>query len=563
MTREEYEIKFRDSEQWEEMKSLAFFDFLKQDETDGVEWLPVLVWSSDYSRATFSALVQMDPGSIDRVLSTHEWNVRPSFSRATLANVTANSWQFHDGMMAEVGEMRFRALYHRLDYHQYRPSNWRLSDQFVLFYQLFFDEIDSIWKRIDEDGQVHQVARDLSSGTERRIEIQSRFLKDYLAATNTALVRFHDWRRMSRIEAPSNLDEMARLEVLDENKRFHIWVDKGGDVDASMWSRLLGKDLLMGFSEPAISLPEHSCDHRRGKYEEFIIGEIDGKETSFTCNEDFLANYFDTNRGNPHYLTPVFFRRGVLQKYISEPSRYTVSRGNLSCLSLWSLRFDDQELEVINAWLGDLGRLPYAEQKHWRGFNILPRGSVSEHWAQTQLFSQWVEPTGNAVYEFERAYEQLQSLWSAAFGSALFRKLSALEQHLDVINLPVNDELPEIDRFLQSLSKRLCDSIDVQVLKQMDPKGNDSGKDAGSLKRLRSALQAKGFAEKGIDVFVKPLETLQSLRSSGSAHRRGQGWSNQLTRFGLNNLSNQMIAQELLKRLTEGFSKMSQQLDSP
>jgi hypothetical protein len=40
-------------------------------------------------------------------------------------------------------------------------------------------------------------------------------------------------------------------------------------------------------------------------------------------------------------LTPVFFRRAVLAKYLAEPERYEVGDGGLRCSGFWSLRMDN------------------------------------------------------------------------------------------------------------------------------------------------------------------------------------------------------------------------------
>lgn len=542
------------------MKALAFFDFLDTDETERVDWVTILAWSDITCRATFSVLLHDDLGSAEQVLSSHEWDVNISFSQPTFDNVLQNSWDFDDRVLVDVNGLRFRALYHNINHHGYWPSEWRLSDQLVLFYRLFFDRTDHIWKRIDDDGVIHSVVREKSRDGTFQIDINMRYLKDFLSATHTVLLRLHHWGRKSMIEPPAQLVGRALFQISEPNKNYRIWVDHAQGGGASMWSVLLGKDIIRGYNVPPISLPEYSYSHRVRKYEEFIIGEEDGSEVVFTCDGRYFAER-GKNEGNPGFLTPIFFRRGVLQKYINEPRRFTVSMGHIACLSLWSLSYDDQNPDHINVWLGDLSSLPYEEQKHWRSYNILPTGHVSKHRFRTQLLAEWIKPINNVVYDFENAFDQLQASWSASFGRVLFLPLSEPERYLEALHLPVNEDLPELDRFLQSLSKRLCDSIDVTLLGEMDATENGSGSDKGSLQKLRTALHAKGYSKQAIDVFVGPMEILQSLRSSGSAHRRGQRWQKLLTKFNLIELSNQQLARELVKRLTDGFLSMFRQLD--
>lgn len=53
-----------------------------------------------------------------------------------------------------------------------------------------------------------------------------------------------------------------------------------------------------------------------------MIGEDEGGQLHrFNCNPNALADYFGGNPDAPHYLTPVFFRREVLQRYFEHPEK--------------------------------------------------------------------------------------------------------------------------------------------------------------------------------------------------------------------------------------------------
>jgi hypothetical protein len=63
--------------------------------------------------------------------------------------------------------------------------------------------------------------------------------------------------------------------------------------------------------------------------------DVTGKPVRHTCDPDKLANYFGKNPEAPHYLTPVFFRAEVLEKYYADPGKYSVEDGSLRCGRLW------------------------------------------------------------------------------------------------------------------------------------------------------------------------------------------------------------------------------------
>ena len=93
---------------------------------------------------------------------------------------------------------------------------------------------------------------------------------------------------------------------------------------------------------------------------------ISRSDSSDTSDPAKLSNYFGANPEAPHYLTPVFFKKEVLQRYLSHPDRYSVEDGYLRCQSLWGMAIDNHHKDYVSAYLGDLGRdLPEAEQNHW------------------------------------------------------------------------------------------------------------------------------------------------------------------------------------------------------
>ena len=84
------------------------------------------------------------------------------------------------------------------------------------------------------------------------------------------------------------------------------------------------------------------AQRRNGKYVDFVIGVDDnGAEITHTCDEAALSNYFGKNPGAPHYLTPAFFRKALLNKYYANPTEDIVEDGGVSRVGNWSLRVDN------------------------------------------------------------------------------------------------------------------------------------------------------------------------------------------------------------------------------
>jgi hypothetical protein len=273
------------------------------------------------------------------------------------------------------------------------------------------------------------------------------------------------------------------------------------------------KSGFWGFSETA-----------KRKDVEFIIGlDEDGDEIVNTANPDALANYFGANPNSPDYLTPVHFRKQVLDKYYQQPSKYSVEASILRCGYLWSMYIDNHHDDKISAWLGDLGRqLPYEEQLYWRSYNISSQGGVSETYFKNQIS---VQPTdsGRPEHAFKQRYYDLKKSCDEYLGWQFLLPLDSNdEHHLQSIRIPATDEQRDFDELILSLTKILIDSLNEKNLNKLIPT-DQRGDIKGSIALLEAALNARDI--EGSNDHVVFLRKLQSLRSTGAAHRKGSKYN--------------------------------------
>ena len=143
-----------------------------------------------------------------------------------------------------------------------------------------------------------------------------------------------------------------------------------------------------------------------------------GDEIAYTSDPKALANFFDANPNEPHYLTPVHFRKQVLDKYYQQPSKYSVEDSLLHCGRLWVMAIDNQHDDKVCVWLGDLGRdLPYQERLHWRAHNIPPSGSMSEIFYKRQILARNVD-SDRPDFLFKVRYHELKEACKNTSGLA-------------------------------------------------------------------------------------------------------------------------------------------------
>ena len=313
--------------------------------------------------------------------------------------------------------------------------------------------------------------------------------------------------------------------------RWTRWVRKCDFKEGfETFSRLLGKVVLAPPSREHAGIWPFAEDDGDEKDVKFVVGVNSvGNEVESTSSPDKLANYFGANPEAYHYLTPVYFRREVLQRYFSEPARYRVADGQLSCLSRWSCRIDNDIGAHVVVFLGDLGRdLPYEERLHWRAHNVPPERGVSETNYRRSFLGEFADAKA-ADLAFRREYRSLASAWEAAQGWPLFLPLSAEDAHLlQTIRVPVSDAQSEFDEQVITLTKLLVDSLNERELKK---RVSELDEEAKGLGKLSAFLEETGFRR--CEWAMEFLKNLQNLRSTGSAHRKGKKYQKIIGKLGI------------------------------
>lgn len=410
------------------------------------------------------------------------------------------------------------------EFYGIKDNYKEICEEFRLFHKLYHDRKNDHYLKIGDDGNELLIAR----AKENKIEIRLKELRQFLSVKEMYLSIQFDYREHSTASL-SNLE--AKESGTQEMEGLMCWRHAYGDFtsfsDNQAFSRLVGKRLieplpksksgLYGFTETPIK-----------KHIDFII-DIDelGDEVLHTSDPDLLANYFGANPDAPHYLTPVDFKKEVLEKYHQQPSKYSVEDSSLSCGHLWGISIDNHHENKVCVWLGDLGRdLPYNEKLYWRSYNIPPEGGVSKTYFSRQIMAQFTD-SDRPEHIFVEKYNKLQKLCAKKMNWQLLLPLDdADKHHLDGIRIPATNEQREFDELILSLTKILIDSLNEKKLKCFTPSDIK-----GSISRLESALSSVGF--EGHESHISFLRKLQKLRSSSAAHRKGSNYQKIANEFGI------------------------------
>ena len=454
------------------------------------------------------------------------WDLTPGYG-------VPGAIRFYDADKKRVEYLRFGdstgvepLVIHR-NFDGIRPSYDEISEEFRHFHRLFHDSKENRYYKMDDSGNEELIA----CVEPQRIQIRLKEIRQFIAVKDMHLALFIDCLEQSihseqHLELPSKSTRENALLRLDL-----YFGDFGGLGAKGAFSRLFGKRLIPPLPKAKSGLWGFTDDVAK-KYIDFIIGTADdGEEVMHTSDPGRLADYFGGNPQAPHYLTPVHFRKDVLDKYYQQPGKYSVDDNTLTCGSLWSVTIDNHHDDRVVVWLGDLGRdLSYENQLHWRSHNISPAGSVSQTFFKRQVLAQF---TDSAVPEhiFQRRYRELADICEKHLGWNLLLPLAASDDHhFKSLRIPATNEQKDFDEVVHSLAKILIDSLNEKSLNSL-LKVETQTELKGSISRLECALISHGIS--GHETHIAFLRKLQNLRSAGTAHRKGSNYQKIASEFGL------------------------------
>ena len=502
--------------------------------------------NSERDIAIHCALIPLD--EIDRVLSTPSWDL-------LLAQGMPNASMYYEGAEKRAEYLRYgvtnrvEPLVLFRDFHGLYDSYMEISEEFRLFHNLYHDRKTDKYIKIDDEGNEHLVA----VIEPNRIQMRLKEIRQFLAIKDMYLSIQFDYDEYSTYHLKELGFEQGETH---RQKRFMRWCHGCGESISERYkslSRLTGKQLIEPLPKSKSGLWGFAEEPKK-KYAEFIIGvDENGDEITNTTDPDALANNFGATPDSPHYLTPVHFRKQVLDKYYRESSKYSVKDSFLSCGYLWQVRIDNHHTDKICAWLGDLGRdLPYTEQQHWQLYNIPPEGGMSETYFRRQILAQ---PTNSNQLEhlFKQRYDDLQKHSEKHLCWQLLRPLPpGDEYHLNALRIPATDEQRDFDELVLSLTKILIDSLNEKELKKLislEQEQNltpDQKENLKGIGWLEIALNACGVEDAANHIAF--LRKLQNLRSAGSAHLKGSKYKKIAKDFGIESQSLRAVFAGILSK---------------
>lgn len=468
-------------------------------------WIEVHSSVKDNQRRLFLVGALVPKNLVSKVLQKPEWDFDPTRSLPGCIQYG------YGGHSKKVQYCRFgrddgiEPLVIERYFHGLKPEELEILEEFRLFYNLHYDRKNRKYVKITDAGDELDVVRMESAA----VLIRNTELKQFLAIKEMFLAIYID----SRVRSDQPLSRLGLTpdsnHVALENINYTFYM-ADADFKGGAFSRLLGKKLIPGFAKEQCGIwpyTEKAEDEEEKQYTQFIVGvKDDGTEELAPC---------DPHGGR--YLRPVFFKREVLSKYYSNPSKYSVEDGYLRCGHLWGIQIDNDRPDYVVVFLGDLGRdLPESEHLYWKSFNVPPAGGLSRVAFRRSIMAEFADPEQPDLL-FKDRFEKFQTRWFDKFGWHLFRPLSEEDAHCyDALRIPLTTEQAEFDAQVQALTKLLIDSLNEGELSKSICTKESSLKGIAKFEKFLAARGAVDF-----ETHISFLRILQDLRSTGVAHRKG------------------------------------------
>jgi hypothetical protein len=337
------------------------------------------------------------------------------------------------------------------------------------------------------------------------VMIRADVLDSYMDVTQTGLVRRFDFTRFDRDnmnlaaigeQAEYQTDSLSYHSGLSATSSFAAGVQVLKSSGRSPWEAAEGDKAS---SEQAYTT--FICQHRKSNQ---II--------EHSCDEQLLSNYFEPDSSKPFFVSPVFFRPEVLQRFKSDSEKYKLTPRTISCRNSWSLRtYDINEAGQVHTYMGYLGHLPYEEQLYWKSFNEPPKAPISVRAIKTDFEANWddgYDPLRSLKNRIARLDKQPPDWWQPR-----------PEDLHNRVQYPVTKSVDEWAGELLNLDQLLVEGFKVRGLRAiLEAESVTIDRQLASLKLIGEVLKFRAMSDTEIIQTLAPLKKLHELRSKTSGH---------------------------------------------
>ena len=392
------------------------------------------------------------------------------------------------------------------------------------------------WCRLDPNGDVEpviQLTTVAPRGTGKAatiITIARDVIELHMSAAKAAIVQmfdstcitksFHDWQK--------GADRVVSNDQCNLHYRSHIepslgsWIRGLQVLPPRRTAEELGTALVQGkaaqtkqYESYIVADWRNSSATNHSHDPSLLLDHTKCRLATVSCDPKCLASYFDPPSPLPFQISPAFFKPDVLNKYLADPDKYTVSDHSVTCRNAWHLEvYRVNDARQVYTYVTYLGNLPRSEQIYWKSFNEPPMAGITQSAYDTDFHGEWLREE-NHLRDLQDIVNELGTrdvgwfrLQDPDLVARLYRPLTEARQSWDdvlgTLAKTVNEGLQK-----QFFARRLKDAVSGDVATW------------GSIRCAEEMLKAEGVACDVVAKAIEPLYELQRLRNKLVAHSAG------------------------------------------
>jgi hypothetical protein len=388
-----------------------------------------------------------------------------------------------------------------------------LSQRLVQALGLYWLDEEKAYCRLDEDGDVEPIIRvvDMSKHTGETyhvlVTIDAEQLHRYMAVTEMALVMKFDFTRY-RSGSFMGWHDPKRGEHNEGDLFYHSGVQSNSSfVNGALIMRpLLTKEML-------IAKNQRNWDRSEKQHATFKAQDWkNNRLAEISCAPTALASYFEKDSPLPFQITPAFFAPEVLQKYKSDPEKYTLEHRSIHARAGWYLEtYDVNEAGQVHTYLRYLANLPYKEQLYWQAFNEWPKSPISKRAFETDFegnFSTIADPLVDLKYKVSKLDKAQPDWWQPRGDSPA-----------SALHYPITPSPEEWANAVLVLDQFVVEGFVQKALKARTVNaGRAVDKQWGSIRLLQECLLCVGLDEVEAVILIEPLRQTHFLRTKVKGH---------------------------------------------
>jgi hypothetical protein len=368
--------------------------------------------------------------------------------------------------------------------------------------------------RFDENGDLEQVVSVTARSDNVKDVLCVSFawapLEEYLAATNSTLVRRFDFtllRRNSFTMWPEGPETVTR----ESDRLFYRQ-----KVDAGVAAYTTGVQLIAPRRPYRAIFDDLRGGHKDRKYVEFIAHDWRNKRVAkISTDPKATTNYFEAHGNSlPFELSPAFFRPDVILKYKTDKDKYTVGERDITCRAAWHLQaFDVNEAGQGFAYICYLRNLPHAEQLHWQSYNEAPKAGISERAITNDFkgeFTTFKDPLREVV-SIVRSWQDASVPWWTLRDDRLLERVST----------PLTTSRDEWAEAFMDLAKLVVEGFVITAIRARLEKSGIAYEQKEQSIALLERLINEG-AESTAKQPLTGLRTVQLIRTKAKGHASGR-----------------------------------------